>query len=456
MLLVAPASADVIALRTAAPIGEKLCIALNANVKATLAWGDGTTEQLVFDGTEVEIAVKHSDLTITTEQAVTRLYCPDCSLTEIELKEVPWLASLICDNNNLSQLALQKVPGLVELSCEGNELKSLSLAECKALTYLNCSGNSLSTLSLTNQKKLRTLLCGDNQLKSLSVSGLDDLQALWCQGNELSSVNVSQSARPVQICAFDNQLTSFGGINMEAIQELWLDNNKFKSLDLSKSPIVELSASNNELKEILLDKKLAAGLNCYYVDHNELLFNSLPNLYGRFQEDSLMNYNISDQRPYVLTDKVNVNEGVKAVDLLRKNAVGYTVRPVVEWFTTEGASLKEGEDYEAKGFVYTFLKPFKAVYAKMTSDIYPNEVFSIAAFQVVDPTGVEGVEAEGKLQVSVRSGQLQVVAPAEERVRVCAVNGMLVVDEVVAPGMHTWNLPAGIYVVNGRKVVVND
>lgn len=455
MLMAAPASADVIGFRTAAPVGEKLSLALNKNVQATLAWGDGTSEKIGFNGSEVEITVKHADFVLTTSNAITNVYCPNCSLTAIDLTDVPYLTTLICPDNSLSELNLSKAENLYELNCESNNLKSLSLSKCKNLVALNCAKNELTSLALSYQTNLKTLICGYNKLRSVSVSNNKELETLWCQDNEISSIGFSSSARPSQICAFDNQLTSLNAHNLEATKELWLDNNKLTSLDLSQTPIEVLSASRNELKRIIMDKKLAGDLNSFYADGNELLINSFPSVYNKYKGDSTMNYDISNQRPYVLVQNININEPLATVDLLRKNGVGYTVRPTVNWVTEDGQLLVKNEDYTERNYTFVFLKPFKSVKAQITSEYYPNETFYIANFQVVDPTGIEDVNVANNLKIAAKSGQLQVIAAVESRVLVYTVSGAKMVDEIVAAGVHTWNLPAGVYVVNGQKVVLN-
>lgn len=455
MLMVSPVSADVIGMRTAVPVGDKMSIALNENVKATITWGDGSTENIEFKGSEVEITVKHADLTLTTNTSVFSLYCPDCSLTSLELKDTPKLVSLLCPDNQLTELNLKATPLLENLNCEGNQLKSLSLSKCHNLVNLNCSGNQLTSLSLATQTKLKELMCGYNDLKGLYVSNQPLLETLWCQGNSIKNVNFASVARPVQICAFDNAIEELHASNLADAEELWLDNNKMKSIDLSEAFIKVLSASNNELKLIQLDKHKVDSLKAFYVDNNELLINSLPNLYIHSYKDSLMHFNISEQRPYVVTEKVNVNEQLDLSDLLLKNAENNTIRSDVDWYTEDGKALVSKEDYTSRSNHFTFLKPFKSVGAKITSNRYPNETFYIANFQVVDPTGIENVATENNLKISAKSGQLVVVAPNQTNVRACTVSGALVIDEVVSAGTHRWTLPAGVYVVNGQKVVLN-
>ena len=455
MLMAAPASADVIGMRTAVPVGQTMSIALNQNVKATLAWGDGSNEEILFKGAEVKVTVKHADLTITTDKAVTNLFCPDCALTELDLKEVPHLATLACADNHLEKLDLNETPKLVELNCEGNKLASLLVTKCPMLTTLNCAYNQLSSLNLSSSTNLTTLMCGYNKLTGIYASVAKDLQTVWCQGNNIQTMNFATGANPVQICAFDNEIRNLNPANLAGAKELWLDNNQLSNLDLTEAEVTVLSASNNKINQILMEKTKSKALEAFYVDQNELIISSLPNLYSTVADDSIMHYNISNQRPYHFTDKVNVNEKVDMIDVLRYNAIRTNIRPTVEWITSDGVSLVSKEDYTERNYAFTFLKPYKSVGAKVTSKYYPGEVFFIENFQVYDPTGIGEVSNDGNLKISAKAGLLQITVAAQTPIRVYTISGATVINEVVAAGSYAWALPAGVYVVNGHKVVLN-
>ena len=454
MLFAAPASADTLGFSTAVPVGEKLSLALNQNVKTTITWGDGSSEQVTFNGLEVELTVKHADFTVTTDNMITNVFCPDCSLTNIDLDNVPNLKSLICPDNQLTTLNLKNVPMLLELNCEGNELKSLSLSKCKNLESLNCAYNQLKSLPLAYQNKLQSLICSGNMLTSVSVSSMKDLQMMWCQDNKLISIGLNANSNIAQICAFNNALSELRISGMDNLEELWVDNNKIESLDLRTSPVKVLSASDNELNLIQFDEELAAGMTDFYVDNNSLMINSFPDLYDKYDQDSLMNYNISNQRPYFVTDKINVNEKMALADVLRTNAVKSIVRPAVVWETVDGVELVRNQDIKLGNYSYTFLKPFKAVRAIITTDHYKAETFYIANVEVVDPTGIEDVNVQNELGIVAKNGQIQVTVADATRIQIYNVSGVKLVDDVVSAGTNAWNLPAGLYVVNGKKVAL--
>ena len=452
--MAAPVSADVIGLRTAIPVGEKFSIALNENVKATLAWGDGTTEEVSFNGAEVGITVKHAELTLTSEKNITNLYCPDCALTELNLSNVPNLNVLICPDNQLKNLDLSATTKLTELNCEGNQMTSLKLSKCPELVTVNCSNNQLTSLSATNQEAMKTLLCANNKLTSLSIMTAKNLEALWCQGNGMKTLTLASTAKPSQICAFDNEFTTFPTVNLEDVKEFWVDNNKLQTLDLSKVNLETLSASNNLLTDITFHEDLTDNLKYFYVDNNSLLFNSFPTLYHKSSKDTIVVHNISDQRPYEVAS-LNVNESVDLKNKIRDNAIGDHTRVVVTWMNEAGAELVRNKDYKVSNYKYTFLTPNKGVHATLTSQYYPELVLKVAKFDVIDPTGINDVEAADGIRVSVNAGQLKVVCSKDTHLRIYNVSGVLLINENVVAGTHAWTLPAGLYVVNGKKVVVN-
>ena len=451
MLLSAPVSADEISMHTSAAIGEKLSIALNENVKATLTWGDGVSEEISFQGDEVQITVKHQDFTLKSDQSITSLYCADCSLTELNVKNAPALQALICSGNQLTDLDLSANSGLKNLDCSGNLLTALTFNKCPELVFINVADNQMDKLYTSSLPDLKTLICSNNKFTSLSLSSQKKLETLWCQGNEITSINIAPTARPVQVCAFDNQLATLKTDALDEVKELWLDNNKLKTLNLSETHVEVVSVSNNLLTSITWNEDDKESLKAFYADGNELMINSLPTL---FKKDTLITYNIDNQRPYHLVDQINVGERLDVNDLVRKNAWGYTARPDIVWKDEQGTELKRNEDFKYLNGVFTFHKPFKSIHAEVTSPLYPGAMMGFADLQVLDPTGIEDVAVNQNLQIVAEAGQIQLTTPVGIMVRIYNVSGNLVVNSSVEAGTSSWNLPAGLYVVNGKKVLL--
>lgn len=455
MMLAAPAAADVVQLRTAAPVGEKMYLALNSGVEATLTWGDGTVEKVKFDGEEKELTVKHAELSLATEQLVTTVYCPDCSLTELDVTDAPRLAVLVCADNQLKKLDVSKNEQLRDLDCSGNQLSAMTVGKCCKLVSLNVGNNNLTTLTLGGLADLQTLICSDNKLKTLYTNSQTDLQALWCQNNELTKIVFAGAARPAHLVAFRNQLTQLTPVHLSGVKELWVDSNRLQEIDLSNAAPEVVSASHNQLTSVLLNKDEKQALKAYYVDDNGLMINSLPTVMNGSFKDTLVAYNIENQAPYRVVDEPSIALGdrIQFSDLYRVNAWKQYTRSNMVLKNAAGSELVKDKDFKLSGSTYAFLLPHKGVYAEITSPLYPGAVFTTVPFDVIDPTGVEDV-LTADLQVQVLPGALQVTVAAATPLKVYNISGVAVIDEVVAKGTHRWNLPAGVYVVNGQKVAL--
>ncbi|NCA90578.1 MAG: hypothetical protein EOM92_17265, partial [Gammaproteobacteria bacterium] len=85
----------------------------------------------------------------------------------------PGLTRLWCGNNQLAELELATVPGLTELDCSGNHLTELDLSPVSGLTELDCSGNHLTELDLSSVPNLAWLECDTGLRLRNAPAGLD-------------------------------------------------------------------------------------------------------------------------------------------------------------------------------------------------------------------------------------------------------------------------------------------
>ena len=75
-------------------------------------------------------------------------------------------------------------------------------------------------------------------------------------------------------------------------------------------------------------------------------------------------------------------------------------------------------------------------------------------FRVVDPTGVETVQTNADTQIQARDGQIVVTTAQAQPLHIYHVSGKLVVNEQLSAGTHAWSLPAGVYIIEGKRVLV--
>lgn len=457
MLLALPAQADVIKLQTGAQVGSTMSLSLSRGVTATLTWGNGETQEVTFGANESIFNVLDAELTITTKQPITAFFCVGNELTELNVNEAPHLMHLVCADNNLSQLDISAQTELVELNCQNNSLTSITLTDAKKLEILNCSGNQIDKLILSSNTALKTLICADNQLTTLGVGSLKLLESLWCQGNKIKSLQMAVGVSPKQILAYDNALTTARVTNSTELEELWLDNNQLGSLDLTGLSLVGLSASNNVLTSIIHDTKSKSTLKYFYVDGNRLDFGSFITT-SNARGDTLISYAIDSQDAILLDESINVGDELDLTEQFSKNGWGVLLGTSVQWFRTEdGSPLVKGKDYTVKNtYKFTFLTAQESIYSVATAPrYYPDFELKTRSIRVIDPTAIGSVVENSSLKVFGVGGALWVVCEASAHLKVYAADGRLVIDNKLAAGTHSWELPAGVYVVNGRKVYVS-
>ena len=105
-----------------------------------------------------------------------------------------------------------------------------------------------------------------------------------------------------------------------------------------------------------------------------------------------------------------------------------------------------------------FLQPQESVRIQMTSTTYPDLVLTTNAFAVGEEnaTGIDKVvnEAGSELQIIPGRGELTLRANGQTRAAVFTIDGKQVWNGSVQNGEKTIRLNRGIYVVNGKKVVL--
>ena len=92
----------------------------------------------------------------------------DQVLSETELEKV---TSIDCNNKGISSLkGIEYFTKLEELNCSGNQLTDLDVSSNGAMMRLYCSNNNVTTLDVNRNPVLVTLDCSNNKLTALDVS----------------------------------------------------------------------------------------------------------------------------------------------------------------------------------------------------------------------------------------------------------------------------------------------
>ena len=431
------ASAGQVKMKTAKAAGETMAIALNAGIPVTLTWGDGSSEELFTTGQLQEITVKAANLTLSSDKDITALYLAECGLTVLDVTGVAGtLRRLFCPDNQLETLNVSGCTNLVSFDCQGNKLRSLSVLSPN-IEDLNIADNQLTTNGLRSAENVTSLVCANNKITVLSyLSSMSNLKTLFFQNNSVSTAGVSKNVALVDVLGFNNKLTAFNAKPLVALENVWLGNNKLPSLDFSDDVVLAtLCAENNLLTEVLTNRTIQKTLKAVDLSDNELLFNSLPTIYNSTSATYTLDGSVSPQRPTQIFNDMNVDERSESlVNLIGRNAWSAPTSAKVTIVDGSGKELVADTDYKYGSYRLTFLTaPHEGVVVNFTSANYPDLVLSSKPFNVSDPNGIVLLETESL-----------------ENSPVYDLSGRQIANGKTANGQ----LPKGIYIIGGKKVVV--
>ena len=451
--------ADVVGMKTTKPVGETLTLALNADLSATITWGNNkVSETLVFDGNPVELEIKSDSLTITSVSGeITRLYVPSAGLVSLNTSGAPSLSKLMCSGNSLTSLSLTRNTMLTELDCSDNRLTELALNSNRSLEEVNCSGNELAGLSYgaAGVTSLHTLICSGNSIDTLRYqTNLISLRNLWAAGNSLRVLNLSRASQLRSVVVPGNALTKLDLPSSSVFTDLWAEHNRLSSVDLSGvvASLRAVSLNDNALSTITWTNR-AANLTDFYAHENRLFFSSFPLLTG-----TDIHYSLMPQSPYPLAVEFIIGERYNLKNQLSVN--GYGTAPVGLQLKLHNAAGDElvknvNGDYVLTNGNWTFKTEQPGAYITAeASYAYPGVSLRTAPFNVVFTSGIASAPSADALAVSTASGSLSVTASAPVTVTVVSASGVTVARERVGAGTRTWHLPAGLYVINGHKALV--
>ncbi len=435
LLVMGAAKADVIELTTSKPVGEKISIALNAGGQTTLAWGNGETQTVKFDGKPAEFEVKATTLTITTENPLTRFYAPASGITEINLSEAQDLKQLFVSDNELEALDLNYNRELRLLDAQNNKLTELNLRNHTAIEFLNCANNELSTLSINtgDAAQLRTLICSNNKLKSLpSFKKLTAFETLWANGNEITSNIVFNNAATLRTLVIESN--GISRMTLPAafpyLSDFWASGNKLTTIDFSAgTPLLRnLSVAGNTLSAIKWATDFDNAMDYVNLSGNALFFNSFPPI------DDVEVAVLAPQANFSFLESTDVNVEIDMATFMQKFNGSRDTRRKFAMFNSNGTELtksKTGDfNYTQQG-KFTFYTPQSQAYIEATTREYDGVTLTSLPFNVIDPTGIEDVITDA----------------GNSAIEVYDTQGRLVAKSIEA-------LAAGIYVINGKKYLV--
>lgn len=482
-LAASPLSAQeqTVRLTTAKAAGSEVTLMLNKAGGLSVDWGDGTfvpVEKGEAEVIEVTGKVLGPEIVVKGGASFTLLGCAGNELTAIDASGATGLRSLYCQHNRLTSLDISGLRGLTDLNCADNALESLPMDEkmFPEMEVVDVSGNRLGGTFAIRQDKMQYLDISNNRYTRVYVNSDPNLGVLICSHNKLEnslSLNANAGNLAAVVCNGNGipAITVNAGNGLPSLRTMVCDDNGLRTLNLSQSEgLAYLSCQRNELSSVDLHAKARpAAMHC---GHNKLTFASFPPaMPASFTAEPQADIDLSGQIEQVgghdymplCPSYGERNNYSLDMDAYRRDASGLTVVQFAcfgqvdggaETQLERGTSSANPKDYSNTSGKLAFYKPMEGVYVQLSHPRYPDFTLKTTRFNVGDMTGMGQVQAAGGLAVAVSGGTLTLSCDAPQSVRVYTAAGKAVWTGRVDAGAVSLSLPKGVYVVNGRKVVL--
>lgn len=130
-------------------------------------------------------------------------------------EEIAGVTTIDVNNLEISDLAgIEFFTALTTLNCRFTKITSIDLSRNTVLKNLDCRNNTLTALNVANNTALTALRCSRNKITSLDVSKNTELTVLRCNYNQLTALDVSQNTKLEQLDCFGNKIgkTAMGNL----------------------------------------------------------------------------------------------------------------------------------------------------------------------------------------------------------------------------------------------------
>ena len=242
---------------------------------------DGTlTATEIADIKDIGIGNKNiADLTgIGNFTALEWLNCAENQLTSLDLSNNTALLGLTCPYNQITKLDLSKNTALIQLFITGNPLTSLEVTD--NLQRLYCGKQDITPINFGQFTKLNALSINDVDMSSIDVSSLKELTYLQVHYTKIASLDVSNNKKLTTLLCDNNLLTELIVRNFEFLTEIDAsDNPELTILNCDGNPLTKFKVSGcTALKKIQCRNTTLASLDVSGLTALETLYCGLNKL----------------------------------------------------------------------------------------------------------------------------------------------------------------------------------
>lgn len=180
----------------------------NEKLKVLYCYSNGMTALDVSNNIALTEIKCHNnkipELNLTNNTALKILFCGTNLLTNLDVSKNILLTELECQSNNLGKISVECNTSLNRLVCTSTGISTLDVSKQKGLIWLDCDQNALTSLDVSNNIKLTHLSCFSNKISLLDVTKLTDLKDLKCSHNQLTSLDLNNNSLSTA-CEIANQ-----------------------------------------------------------------------------------------------------------------------------------------------------------------------------------------------------------------------------------------------------------
>lgn len=448
-------------------VGSTKELALNADLTATLQWGDGTTQTLRATGLPQSVEIKHTSLSIKTQGTndLTQLFAPNFGVTRVNFVATKGLEVLDLSDNQfaspITSLTTTYLPALREVYMRNSQIQGrMMLNSMTQLEVVDLSNNQITGFIAPSSAaaKLRSLVLSGNQLATVSLGSSQYATTVWVNDNQLKAAPTGSLTKLSHLVASGNEITTLALAPNVPLQQLWVDENKLTTLDLSTTTgMVTLSAEDNELTEIKYPAvNQRTKLVNFYVRGNALAPTNIIN-YALSSGRPLSTYSVlvDEQKPIPLAvEQVDPNVALDVKQFFT-NVNNTSISPTFTVISSTG-DVVDASKYtvNTSAKTLTFNEAVGAVHLSVTGVRTPGATFKSSWVDVGPVTAINSASKDkASLDVAVTAGGIVLSVASPVAVKIYSVSGAMVYDAVV-DAAKTVSVPAGVYVVNGNKVLV--